>query len=479
MSEIKFSLNALYNVLYKLLNVLFPLVSIAIISRVLLPEGVGKVSSAQNIVTYFTFLAPLGISFYGIREVSKCKPEELDILFSELITINGISTIICTVCYYLLVTINPYFSGERTLYYVTGISIFLNLFNVDWFYQGKEEYKYIAIRSTIVKVLMLFSIVVFVKNESDYIKYAFIVCLATAGNYFFNVFNLRKYKVKLIFSRIELRRHIRPLFILLASNLAVELYSLVDTTMLSVMCSPSVVGYYSNAMKLTKVAIFVITAIGGVTLPRIAPFVERGDINSVESIVGKIVKIMMFFAIPAGVGMVAVSDKIVYVLFGDAFVEAVPTVCILSTLFYVLTLSNFLGTQVLVAFYRERDVLVASVFGAITNILLNFFLIAKWEQNGAAIASVISELVVACLTLFYTRRKINIRISMRYLFTVILSALSMGLCAIFVKNLISNNVISLIITMMLSVMVYFVANIILRNEIIVTIISSIRKGQEG
>ena len=62
MTEKSLVKNAFYNVVYKCLNVLFPLVSIMYVSRVLLPTGVGKVASAQNIIAYFVILASLGLS---------------------------------------------------------------------------------------------------------------------------------------------------------------------------------------------------------------------------------------------------------------------------------------------------------------------------------------------------------------------------------------------------------------------------------
>ena len=62
---------SVYNVAYKLLNVFFPLISSVYISHILLAEGVGRVAYAQNIVTYFTTLAALGLPNYGVREIAK------------------------------------------------------------------------------------------------------------------------------------------------------------------------------------------------------------------------------------------------------------------------------------------------------------------------------------------------------------------------------------------------------------------------
>lgn len=474
MKKSSFSSNAIYNVLYKLLNVLFPLVSIAIISRVLQPTGVGKVSSAQNIVTYFSFIAPLGLAFYGTREVAKHNGTKLNVLFSELILINGISTSICTIAYYVMIFTLPYFAGERILYSVTGLAIVLNYINVDWFYQGKEEYKYIALRSSIVKLVMLLCIIIFIHKGEDYIKYAFITCLATAGNYFFNIIHLKKYNIKIIFSNLNLRKHMSALFLLLASNIAVELYSLVDTTMLSAMCTEAVVGYYTNAMKLTKVSIFVIAAIGGVALPRLASFVINREDEKVKKIVVDICNIMFFFAVPAGLGMISIADKIVIILFGVAFKDAILTVRILSLLFYILTFSNFFGTQVLVAYNEEKKVLVASVCGAITNISLNYFLIPLFEQNGAAIASVISEIVVLTVTVVYVLKRIDLSFSKRFIFTVIISGIAMTVLVFVVKDNITNDLISLVVSIIVAFFSYVGINYILKNEVVLAMVDKIR-----
>ena len=460
--------NVVYNVLYKILNVLFPLVSTAIISRILLPSGVGRVSSAQNIVQYFTFIAPLGLSSYGTREIAKSSYGTQNKLFFELFYINFISSTICLVFYYVMISRISFFSNYLLLYKVVGISIFLNYFNVDWFYQGKEQYRYIAIRSTAVKAVMLVAIILFVRSADDYIIYAGIVCFATAGNYFLNILNLRKYKVTFCYKGLEIKKHLAPLLILLASNIAVELYSLVDTTMLTIMCSSETVGYYTNAMRLTKVAIFVITAIGGVALPKIAPLVLEKKTNEVESVINNLLKAMFFLAIPAGLGMTVLADMIVVVLFGESFLGAVPTVRILTVLFYVFTFSNFLGTQVLVAYNREKNILISTVFGSIVNILLNSFLIRLYAQNGAAIASVISEFIVTIITIYFVKQNLSINIPKKFLTDTISAGLLMCVFLYYLKHYMTLNIISLVLLIDIALIVYFIFILIFKNEIAIS-----------
>lgn len=63
--------NSIYNIIYTIANILFPFVTSIYVSRILLPVGVGKVASAQNIASYFVTLAALGLPSYGVREFAR------------------------------------------------------------------------------------------------------------------------------------------------------------------------------------------------------------------------------------------------------------------------------------------------------------------------------------------------------------------------------------------------------------------------
>lgn len=55
---------------------------------------------------------------------------------------------------------------------------------------------------------------------------------------------------------------------------------MLDTTMLGLLCDEKNVGYYTNAMKVVKIIITVITAIGGTLLPHLSQYHMEGDDES-------------------------------------------------------------------------------------------------------------------------------------------------------------------------------------------------------
>ena len=69
--------NAALNFIKALMNIIFPIISFPYASRILMPEGIGKVNFANSIIEYFTMIAILGVNTYAAREASKnriCTP---------------------------------------------------------------------------------------------------------------------------------------------------------------------------------------------------------------------------------------------------------------------------------------------------------------------------------------------------------------------------------------------------------------------
>lgn len=94
------------------------------------------------------------------------------------------------VAYIFVLILNNGFNGEGALYICCGLAIFFNYLNIDWIYQGLEEYGYITGRSVVIKCISLALLVVFVKTREDYVAYALLTSLALGGNYIFNVIHI-------------------------------------------------------------------------------------------------------------------------------------------------------------------------------------------------------------------------------------------------------------------------------------------------
>lgn len=462
--------NSIYNVIYKLLNVFFPLISSTYVSHVLTATGVGKVTSAQNIAQYFVLIAALGIPNYGTREIARVldKQDKTNKLFSELFFLNFISTMICSIAYYILIANLQYFSSQISLYAIAGLAIVFNIINVDWYYQGSEEFKFIAIRGCIVKILSLIGLFIFVRSPKDCSVYALIYVLAIAGNYLFNIFNLRKRNVKLVYKKIDIVKHIKPVGILLCTVIAIELYTLLDTTMISYFCEPENVAYYTNSVQIVRILITTVSAIGGVLLPRLSYYRVQGLDSKCGEIVSQIFHIMLFIFLPSGIGLMMTANCIMPVLFGNSFTASVLTLRLASILVYALGFSNLFGTQVLLTFDKEKNLFLCTLVGAVSNIVMNYILIPKFQQNGAVIASIISETLVTVLSLYFARKCIKIKLEKNMILTMIFATVIMAV-GIYMVSLVTQGcslVIELVLEVIIGIVIYIFINKILKNPLL-------------
>lgn len=458
--------NSLFNVIYKCTSVIFPLLMAAYVSRILSPDGVGRVASAQNIVTYFTLLAALGLPTYGAKIISAAgNKNNLDKAFSELFIINAVSTTFCWITYYLIVFKTPYFHEYRSLYYVTGLLIIFNYINVDWFYQGREEYRYIMVRSLVVRVFSLISVFLFVRTAEDYVIYALALTLSKAANYVFNIFNLRK-TISFSLTGLNLKHHLKPVFVLLAASLAIEVYTLADTTMLSFMCGERNVGYYTTANKGISVAKMLITSVIGVFLPRLSYFYAHKNMKQFNELINLGLKILLLLTVPASIGVYLIAENMTVVLYGADFIPSAIITRIFALSIITVGFSSFMGNQILVTIGKEKLMFYSTLVGAVVNITLNFFLIRLYAQNGAAIASVITELCVTCVQMFSLKGKVSFNICPKFIISILIGNVFMFICILIVQQFVVNMVLKLLCSLVVGVISYFIANVFCKNELV-------------
>ena len=157
-------LNFIMNVILTMSSFIFPLITFPYVSRILLPEGTGKVSFATSLISYFSMFAQLGIPTYGIRACAKVRDdkEELTRTTQELVIINFVMSVISYTALAVALMLVPRLREERALYIIVSLTIAFNVIGMEWMYKALEQYTYITIRSIIFKFVAL---IVMFKNR--------------------------------------------------------------------------------------------------------------------------------------------------------------------------------------------------------------------------------------------------------------------------------------------------------------------------
>ena len=459
--------NAVFNVIYKCLNLIFPLITSIYVARVLLPAGVGKVSAAQNIVQYFLIFASLGLPTYGVKKIAEAREniEQRTKTFQELFFINAISSILCSILYIGFITVKFHQSQKIVLALVVGIKLYFNIINIDWFYQGVEEYKYIMLRSLAVKTISLAFIIALVRTSNDYVIYAGITSLSLVVNYVFNIANIKKYILKTKF-RYEITQHLKPVLYLLAASFAIEIYTLADVTMLDIIKGDTIVGYYTTATRVIGMIRTLVTAICAVFLPRMSALYCKGDYDGFISLAQKGLSIIASIAVPVGLGLCLTAQESTIILFGIEYQPSVITMMIMSVSVFTVALSNFTGYQILITLGKEKIVLISTIIGAVLNVCLNALLIGPLSQNGAAIASIVTEGFIAAFQFTMVRKETGIGFERNLLSSVALPAVIMIIVVLLIKKIVPGLILSLVVEVFCGAFVYIMLSYHFDNYLI-------------
>lgn len=392
------------NIVLKMSSYIFPLITLPYISRVLGAEANGKISFTASVITYFSMFAQLGIPTYGIRECARCRDDEdkLTKTVQELLMINGISMLIAYAILGISVFFINKFKQEPILLMIQSLTIVLNVIGMEWLYQAVEQYQYITFRNIAFKLISIVLMFLWVHNPGDYIIYGGLTVLSGSGSYILNLWNSRKIlKRKLYKGQYEFRCHMKPIITFFALSIAVSIYTSMDTVMLGLISNDKEVAYYALATKIKMVLATTISAIGPVLLPRIAYCLKRKEIEKFHSYIEKSLHFVALVAFPMAIYFMLLSVNVISILGGKEYIPAIRCMQIITLAIIPLGFGNIATSQILTPTGREQFIMYSTICGAVINLVANVIMIPKWGADGAALATVIAESIIAFVQICY------------------------------------------------------------------------------
>ena len=458
--------NYIYNLMYQILVMIIPLITTPYLSRVLGAENIGIYGYTLSITTYFILFGSLGVSMYGQREIAYLQDNKKDRskTFFEILLMKSITLGLSLILFYLCFCRN----GEYHLYYqILILEIVANIIDISWFFQGLEEFKKTVIRNTIVKLISVACIFLLVKTKADLNKYFIIYVLSTFLGNITLWFYLPRYIEKIKIKELKIFRHLKPTLLLFIPQIAVQLYTVLDKTMIgSLVVDKSEVGYYEQAQKIIKLLLTIATSLGTVMMPRIAHTYASGDHKQLRKYMNTSLSYIMMIAFPLMLGIISISNHFVPIFYGKGYDKVTILMSIISPIIVFIGLSNVIGTQYLLPTKQQRKYTTSVTIGAFVNLILNFILIKLCKSIGASIATVIAECVVTGVQLFLVREEIKLTEIIKLSYKYIISSIIMFICSIIISILINNNFISLFVQGISSVIIYFSLLFIMKDTLI-------------
>ncbi|PWM98998.1 MAG: flippase [Massilioclostridium sp.] len=457
--------NYIYNLSYQILVMVLPIVTTPYISRVLKPEGIGAYNYTFSIVSFIVMIAQLGTSLYGQREIAYVQnnPQKRSVVFGEIFIIRLIATVVIVPIYGIIIIVSKEY---RNLLLCMSIYILVNAFDISWFYQGLEDFKRTATRNIGIKLIGILLIFVFVHHEQDLIKYTLILALAQFfGNLSLWV-GLRK-KVLLDFSmKLHLKARIKPIMTLFLPTIAMYVYVYVDKIILGLISDNKQVGYYSQAEKIVKLLLTVITSLGAVLLPHISNSVYKGYIDKVNDEVKKAISYVMHIGLPMTIGAIIISPRFIPIFLGNDYIECINLFSLLSVLIIIIGLASVVGQAVLIPMKKQKIYSISVLSGACCNLILDLVLIPFWGAWGASVGTIAAETTVTAIQLYFVNKILDIHILKVFFksWKCFVSAILMAMFGLFLNMVLPQSVLCLAVLVVLSAVFYFIMLLLMKDR---------------
>ena len=448
--------NYAYNLSYQLLIIILPIITTPYVTRVFSSDDLGTYSYFNSIVTYFLMLATLGVNNYGTKAISGSRKDTRK-NFWGIYTLQLGATLFSSALYILLCLTLP--AMQNPVAYILGLSLISKGLDISWLFQGLEDFRKITIRNITVRLVGVISIFSFIKTPENLYLYISLITVFELLGQLSMWLPAREFIGKPHFDWKYARQHLKPVILLFLPQIAISLYITLDSTMLGVLASKRDVGIYDQSLKLVKILLTLVTSLGSVMLPRVSNLLSSGDHKAVNKMHEMSFLIYNLVIFPIMAGMLIVNDDFVTFFLGEDFQEARYAIAIMIFRMFFIGWTNIMGIQILIPHNKNKEFLTSTTVPAIVSVGLNLLLLPKFGYIGAAIVSVLTEVFVWGIQLYFTRKYLKDVPILKSTVKIFLASILMYFVLSFLKTI-------LIFTPIVNVVVYTIVGAILYSLLI-------------
>lgn len=469
--------NYFYNIMYQLIASLTPLLLTPYISRVLGPANLGINSYVTANITYFQLFAMLGISGHGQREIAIARDDQdkRSKIFWELQILHTVLAILMIILYFVFISF--IFSSRVRIFYIVGtINLVASLLDISWFYQGIENFGNIAVKNIITRLFVIILSFLLVKDSNDLFLYILIQAL---GLFFSNLFlwtKINNYIEPLkVVKEIKPLRHLKSVIIFFIPTIAASVYSILDKSVINIVThSDKENGYYEQAYNILNILNVIVANLSTVMAPRMSKLYGEGNLEEMKKYLNHSLVAMLFVSIPISFGMASVAKNFIPIFLGQGYTKVINLIYVFMPLVIVLGFSVYIDGMYLVPSGQRLQSAMAICAGAVFNFVFNFILVAYMKSFGAALATLLTELLVTGIMIYLARsvldRKLIIHSAMKYLSF----GLVIFLVSILIDHYISNILISLIIQIISGAIVYILLLVLFKDDIFFELLKKVK-----
>lgn len=387
----KIAKNALWIIGCRLAQSVFALIINFLSARYLGPSNYGTISYVSSLVAIVVPIANLGLNNILVNEIiSKDREEEV---IGTSIGLTLISSIFCIAGLGGFVLIAN--AGEKETLIVCLLYSLLLIFQctelIQYWFQAKYLSKYTALTTFgVYLIVSAYKIVLLINQSSIYwfaLSNALDYCLISIV--LFIIYKSKggkklKFRYSLVFDLLSKSKHY------IIAGLMGTILAQTDRVMLKMINGNIDVGLYSAALSIAGLTSFVFSAIMDSMRPQIFENKRNECAEKYEQNISFLYSIIIYLALLQSIIISIFSEQIIKLLYGEEYILASSA---LQIVIWYTIFSYIGGVRAiwLLSENMQKYLWIISLTGMLLNIGLNFLFIPLYNINGAAMATLITQ----------------------------------------------------------------------------------------
>ncbi len=402
--------NTASQIVVRVVTLVFSLISIKLLSNYLGPSGIGNYNTIVTYVNFFIVIADLGLFAATVREVSK-NPDQEKKIVSNVFLLRLISALVATVTAVLIAYTTNYPTEIKMGVLIATGYLFFNLLAsiYDMVLQYRLKMQYSALAEFLSKLVTLSALYLLIINHFGFVWIVGTVSLSGILIFLFKWIFAKKFISispaydKKIFNWVFSISW--PLGLVFIVN---NLYFKLDTLMLFSIKGAEAVGIYSVAYKVLEVTVFVAGYFAASLKPTISQYIKDSK-DRLGEIITKSITVLVVLVIPIATISIAYSREIIVFLSNADFASGSKALVLLAFSLPLIFIDTLLG-EILIANDERKLLIRVSIFILIFNFIMNLIFIPLYSFMGAAFTTLLSELALLGINIYYTKKIISYRL---------------------------------------------------------------------
>lgn len=459
--------NFAYKSILNFFSMILPILVMPYVYRKLSPHSIGMIEYGTSLFTYFSIFGMLGIYNYGLREISRVRnvKSEVNRVFNALFSIGILSNLCVTVGYYLLVLFTVCDASLKTILLILGVNLIANIFNIEWFNEAYEEFKFITVKSIIVRCLSVLAIFMLIENNDDTYLYVVITVIVLLINNIIS-FIYAKRNLTIQISICSFTKFIIPLFWILILNNTFILYGNLDKTFLGIYAGEDEVAYYSVANKVMTAIYTSVMVLMYVSYPKLSFYVQN-DYISYKKELSKMVRYTCFLVMPISVFLYMLSKEIILLFAGEQYIGTIQPLRFFSIYMIITSFTSIFNHQVMLINRKEKNSVIFCLICGIINGLGLLMFRNSLDSSLVILITCVSECILIALMAFYAYKKMKIFTEIFNIYNLKYLLLSLGFIPIilFINFFLKSNILVLSVAGICCFLFYLVILYLLKDEV--------------